>query len=358
MKYLCLSIAMLAITVVAHASAYRTVATVGVGTNPNGVGITPNGRFAYIANNGGTTVSVIDTATNTVIKTMTGFSQPYTITMNALGTKAYITNSNSTTISIVDTGSNTITGTITGFDGPSGMVITPDGTTAYVNNYGGPDGVQSGNGTTVRVVNLNTDTIVGSPIYVSLAPAALAITPDGAYVYVANYVDGNPGTGTVSIIRTSTNTVVKTIMGFSGPFTIAITPDGSKAYVANFGSNNFDPCGTTVSVIDIRSNTVTNTIPLGLQPSGLAITPDGSSVYVTIYNTLYLGPGYTLLTAFQGTVRVINTQNQQLLAPVLFTGGSPSTIAITPDGTRAYVTNYNDNTVTVINITDQMWLNS
>ncbi len=358
MRYLCLSVLLLATTAAVHASAYRTIATVGVGTNPNGVGITPDGRFAYIANNGGTTVSVIDVATNTVVTTIAGFSQPYTITMNALGTKAYITNSDSTTISIVDTGSNTITGTITGFDGPSGMVITPDGSTAYVNNYGALGGAGSGNATTIRVVNLNTNTIVGSPIYVSLAPAALAITPDGAYVYVACYVDGNLGTGTVSIIKTSTNTVVKTIMGFSGPFSILITPDGSKAYVANFGSNNFDPCGTTVSVIDTRSNTIISTISLGLQPSGLAITPDGNFVYVTIYNTLYLGPGYTLLTAFEGTVNVINTYNQQVLSPVLLTGGSPSTIAITPDGTRAYVTNYNDNTVTVFNITDQMWLNA
>ncbi len=172
-------------------------------------------------------------------------------------------------------------GTIGGFDGPSGFVITPDGTRAYVNNYGGPGGVGSGNGTTVRVVDLTTNLIIGPAITVGQAPAALAITPDGAFVYSINYVDGNPGTGTVSVIQTSNNTVVATIPGFSGPFGIVITPDGRYAYVANFGSNNFEPVGTTVSVIDLSINTIVDTIPLGIQPSGIAITPDGKYVYVS-----------------------------------------------------------------------------
>ena len=55
----------------------------------------------------------------------------------------------------------------------------------------------------VRVVDLNTNTFIDSPIIVGLAPAALAITPNGKYVYVVNYVDGNPATGTISIIQTS-----------------------------------------------------------------------------------------------------------------------------------------------------------
>jgi DNA-binding beta-propeller fold protein YncE len=59
---------------------------------------------------------------------------------------------------------------------------------------------------------------------VGQAPAALAITPDGAYVYVASYIDGNLGTGTLSIIKTSDNSVqLNAITGFSGPFAIAIT---------------------------------------------------------------------------------------------------------------------------------------
>jgi YVTN family beta-propeller protein len=343
----------------------RIIATINVGENPSSLSITPDNHFAYVANNndnnipGAHTVSVLNLTTNTLEQTISdsSFNQPYTVTINAAGTKTYITNSNGTTISIIDIATNTVSGLISGFDGPSGMVISPNGTTAYVNNYGGPSGVGSGNGTTVRVVDLTTNTIVGTPILVGLAPASLAITPNGAFVYVINYVDGNPGTGTISIIQTSTNTVVGTIPGFSGPFSIVISADGNRAYVTNFGSNNFSPVGNTVSVVDLNTNTICKTITVGTQPSGIALTPDGRFAYVTNYNTLYLGPDFTDLTPGKGTVNIIDLCTNKVLCPVLVTGPSPAAIAILSDGTRAYVANYGSNNVSVFTIVDRMWLN-
>jgi YVTN family beta-propeller protein len=46
------------------------VATVPVGLSPGGVAITPNGAFAYVANFSSNDVSVINTATNTVVATV------------------------------------------------------------------------------------------------------------------------------------------------------------------------------------------------------------------------------------------------------------------------------------------------
>lgn len=332
------------------------VATIPVGDTPDGIAITPDSLFAYVANNnndgipGGDTVSVLDLTNNTVLTTIAdpSFQQPFTVTINALGTKAYVTNSNDTTVSIIDIATNKVVGTIDGFDGPSGLVINPFGNIGYVNNYGGPEGVGSGNATTVNVVDLNTNTIVGPPITVALAPSALAITPNGAFVYVICYVDGNPGTGVISVIRTSDNTVVNTIPGFSGPFQIAITPNGRYAYVTNFGSNNFDPVGNTVSVVELNSNTIIATITLGTQPSALAITPDGSLAYASNYNTLYLGPNFTNLTAGPGTVNIIDIQTNTVISPVISVGLSPSHAAISPNGKFAYVTNFTSHTVSVI----------
>lgn len=342
----------------------RVIATVSVGNSPSGIAVTPNNRFAYVANNdnaglpNGNTVSVINLATNMVVKTISNasFNQPYTVTINAAGTKAYVTNSNSTTITIINTATNTVTGIIDGFDGPSGMVITPSGDRAYVNNYGGPEGVKSGNGKTVRIVNLTTNSIIGAPITVGLAPAAITISPDGAFVYTINYETGNPGTGTMSIIQTSTNKVVGTIGGFSGPFAIALTSDGNYAYVTNFGSNNFSPVGTTVSVVNLRSRAIVKTIKVGTQPSGIAITPDGRFAYVTNYNTLYLGPNFTLLTPGPGIVNIIDIATNKVLPQLIMVGKSPADVTISPDGRFAYVTNYASNTVSVINIVDNAWL--
>ncbi len=339
------------------AESNTVVATINVGVTPAGIAITPDNKFAYVANNNNysiadsDTVSVLNLTNNTLVTTITNaaFNEPYTVTINAAGTKAYITNSNAMTVSVIDIATNTVTNTIGGFDGPSGLVISSDGNTAYVNNYGGPGGLGSGNGKTVRRVDLTTEAIVGAAITVGLAPAGVAILPDGARVYTINYVDGNPGTGTMSIIRTSDNTVVGTITGFSGPFGIAITPDGKFAYVANFGSNNFTPIGTTLSVVNLTTNTITATIDLAIQPAGIAITPDGLYAYASNYNTLYMDPvTFTNLTAGQGTVNIIDIATNTVIPPTIEVGESPANIAISPNGHFAYVTNFTSNVVNII----------
>jgi len=52
-----------------------------------------------------------------------------------------------------------------------------------------------------------------------------------------------------------------------------------RATIAGISWNAGD---STVSVIDTATNTVVATIPVGLDPFGVAITPDGTRAYVTI----------------------------------------------------------------------------
>jgi len=350
----------------------RNIGVITTGVTPTGIAITPDGKKAYVANNnnygiaGQDSVTVIDVATNLPkLIQHPSFIQPYTVTISKDGTKAYVTNSGSPlnllgaqgTITVIDTLTDSVIGVINGFDGPSGMAIAPGTNKAYVNNYGGPGGVQSGNGTTVRVVNLLTNTITGPPIVVGLAPAAITSTPGGKFVYTANYVDGNTNTGTLSKIRTSDDTVVATIgpfspNGFSGPFAIAITPDGTKALVTNFGSNNFAPFGNSVSVVDLLGSTIIKNIIVGIQPSGLAITPDGSKALVSNYNTLYAvgAPSFTDLTPGEGTVNIVNLGTLELVGPTIVVGQAPANIAVTPDGSKAYVSCFVGNSVSVVSI--------
>lgn len=354
--FVCLSGLMFSLTTQAFALIPNTVVgTINTGVNPSGMAITPNSRRAYIANvnNYGLTdeyaVSVLNLKTNTVETVIKdpSFDEPYTVTLNAKATKAYVTNSNSSTISIIDTATNQVSGTILGFDGPSGMVIDHKRNIGYVNNYGGPDGVGGGNGKTISVVNLLTNLIVGT-IQVDQGPVSLALSPNAKLLYVINYVDGRPGTGTMNIIRTDINQVVGTVGGLFGPFSIALTPNGKFAYITNFGSNDFDPIGSTVSVVDLKRRFITATIDLSLQPSGIAITPDGRFAYASNYNTLYRKPGFKELTSGQGTVAIIDIATNEVIPPTIAVGSSPARIHISPNGKFAYTSNYVGNTINVI----------
>ena len=341
-----------------YAQSNTVIATINTGVNPAGIAISPNNRTAFVANNNDfgisdqNTVSVLNLQNNTAAQTISdpSFDQPFTITLNKSGSLAFVTNSNGSTISVIDTRTNQVTNVIDGFDGPSGMVITPNGKIAYVINYGSGSG--SGRGDTVSMVNLQTNMIAGDPITIGQAPSAIAISPDGKFVYVTNYVDGDTGTGTLSVIRTSDNTVVSTITGFSGPFAIAVTPNGKQAFVTNFGSNNFDPIGNTVSVVDLSSRMITKNITVGLQPSGIAITPNGDFALVTNFNTFDVmqNANTSDLVGGQGTVNIIDTHSKKVLPTTIVVGQSPDAIAISSNGKFAYVTNYTSNTVSVIQL--------
>lgn len=339
------------------------VATINSGVTPAGIAFTPNGKYAYVANannygiaghdaTGQDNISVIDVSKNLVVKTIydASFNQPQTITINPAGKTAYVCNSNASTVTVINIATNNVIAVISGFDGPDDMLINAAGTVGYVSNYGATPGSGSGAGHTVSVVDLIHNTISSTiDLTPNIAPAAIAMSPNGAYVYTVNYMDGNPNTGTISIIRTSDNTLLPTaITGFSGPFDMAISPNGKFGYVTNFGSNNFYPYGTTLSVVDLSSNTITATIPLGIQPAGVAINADGTLAYVTIYNTLYNDPAFDALVYGQGIVNVVDLSNNTVLPISIAVNQSPGAVAISPNGEYAYVSNYASNTISVI----------
>jgi YVTN family beta-propeller protein len=105
-----------------------------------------------------------------------------------------------------------------------------------------------------------------------------------------------------------------------------------NAYITNSGSNN-------VSVIDTASNRVTATIPVGIDPQGIAVSPNGSKVYVT-------NSGAPPSVA--GNVSVIATATNTVIGSPIAVGNNPVTVAITADGSKVYVANFKSGTVSVI----------
>ncbi|MBK8741332.1 MAG: YncE family protein [Betaproteobacteria bacterium] len=272
--------------------------------------------FAYITNHGGSTVSVLDTATNTVITTITVGLHPYGVAVNAAGSRAYVTNEGSHNVSVINTATNTVIATVPVGVTPEGVAVNPAGTRVYVTNW---------NSDTVSVIDATTNTVIATvavgrcPGGVAVNPAGttvrdermrqllsrferqgvgdrrrdqhrddvdpggqgpegVVVNPAGTLVYVVNGLYGGSN-GNVSVIDAASNTVTAAISVGVGAEGVVIDPTGTTLYVANRGPGTGSALGT-VSVIDTASEAETMAIPVGLRPVGVAINPAGTLVYV------------------------------------------------------------------------------
>ncbi len=172
------------------------------------------------------------------------------------------------------------------------------------------------------------------------ASSAGAATPP---LYVAN-----EGANTVSVISTSAGSVEQNITVGTQPQAVVFSPDGSTAYVVNYGSG-------TVSAIATKDQSVTNTVEVGQStysiPEGLALSPDGSKLYVTFgyrADTPYCPGNPPAPGTCPGEVAVFDTTDIQKPPSYLQVGAVPMGIAITPDGTRAFVADSGSGQVTEI----------
>ena len=263
------------------------IATIPLGTHPQGVSVSPDGTKVYITNNQDNTVSVINTSTNSVTATIPVGFGPYGIAVSPDGSLVYVGITTDHSVCVINTSVDTVSATIPIGAVPQGIIVSPDGTKVYVANYFGQHAVS--------VITTATNTVTAT-IAVGIAPMGICISPDGTKVYVAN-----GGDSTVSAINTTTNSIIATITVGMNPYGVSISPNGNKVYVANINGN-------TVSVISTATNTVINTIIVGAGPFGISMSPDGSNVYVSNYG--------------DNTVSVINTSVDTVSATIPV-GNSP-----------------------------------
>jgi YVTN family beta-propeller protein len=240
-----------------------------VGTDPMGVAVSPDGRFAYVTNTVSSSVSVIETGTNSVTATIPVGDVPSTVAFTPDGRFAYVTSTcghdrasicATGDVAVIDTGSYAVLAIITVGERPEGIAITPDGTRAYVANTFS---------NSISIIDTATNVVTGEIAFPpSSTPASIAIPPDGARLYVVS-VDA----GAVAVVDTATSIVTAMLPVGNIPLRIALTPDGRFAYVTN-------AVGSRVTVIDTASNTIVANIP-ARSPEAVAVTPEGAFAYVT-----------------------------------------------------------------------------
>ena len=291
-----------------------TTATILVGTLPEGVAASPDGRKAYVANKAAGTVSMINTVTNQVI--ISRLLDPNVvvpvqgIAASPDNRRIYVAG-NANGIFVLDAVNLAPVDTIPVNAGgglqpnPQGIAVSPDGRLLYVSD--------NHDGGAVTVLDVATKAVIQS---ISMGPGTMplgiAASPDGQRAYLT--FAGPPDQ--VAVYEPLSNTVTPNIIAVgSRPVGIAVTPDGGKVYVSN-------ELGNSVTVYDTATSQTTTT-PVGALPTGIAISPDGSRVYIG--------------NRGDGTVSVLNTATDQVIA-IVTVGSGPTGVAISPDGKHAYVT--------------------
>lgn len=96
-----------------------------------GIAIEPSGRFVWAASNTGH-VNVVNVATNVIVETLKGFTQPYRLAMSADGRAAIICDPGGDGIFVADVLTRKVIWSLKGIGSPRGVNIAPDGKTAFV----------------------------------------------------------------------------------------------------------------------------------------------------------------------------------------------------------------------------------
>jgi YVTN family beta-propeller protein len=273
-------------------------------------------RDAFVANSGSGTVSVIDTASNSVVANVVVGKEPVDVAISPDGTRAYVVNKGSNSVSVIGTVTDSVVANVAVGKEPAGIGISPNGAYAYVSNFGD---------NTVSVIGTATESVIAN-IVVGKEPEGIAIAPDSRFAYVAQRSGG------ISVIDSNGFSAVGAINDDSLPHSrLAIGPRGDRGFVTN-------PESASISAFNPATRDLVGPpIGVGADPAGIAIGPNGSTAYAALPSSGAITPVDTALDA-------------PLSGPV---GGFPGAtgVAIEPSGLQGYVSDGGGGSVSVLDAT-------
>lgn len=91
-------------------------------------------NMVYVSNEKDNTVTVVDSKTMEVVKTINVGQRPRGITISHDGKLLYVCASDDDTVEIIDTSTNEIVGSLPSGPDPELFVLSPDGQTLYIAN--------------------------------------------------------------------------------------------------------------------------------------------------------------------------------------------------------------------------------
>jgi PQQ-dependent catabolism-associated beta-propeller protein len=276
---------------------------------------------AYVSNEKGNTITVIDTETFEPVRTIKVGQRPRGIDLTKDGKFVLVAVGDDDTIQMIDTATGEITGTLPSGADPEFFAQDPAGKFLYVANE---------NDNAVTIIDIDRRAQIGD-VQVGVEPEGIGISPDGKIL-----INTSETTNMAHFIDTQTRRIVANVLVDARPRFAAFKSDGSELWVSS-------EVGGTVSVIDPVKHAVTGKITFAIpgmrneaiQPVGINITRDGKTGFVA------LGPA--------NRIAVVNGATHQV-DKYLLVGQRVWHMAFTPDEKYLLATNGLTNDVSVIDV--------
>ena len=307
-------------------ASYRVTGTVSVGNYANGVAVDPGTHTVYVANEGDSTVSVIDAATRTVTATIPVGESPSDVAVDPSTHSVYVSDVNGVTV--IDGSTRTVTATIPVGQALGTVAVDPGTHTVYVEGEYVLLVIDGLTQTVTATVPLR-EKQEGHPIHRNDLAGQVALDTDTHTVYV-----GDVWRRGVTVIDGSTHTVTATVPLGGSPDNIAVDPGTHTVYVE--GEH-------VLLVIDGLTQTVTATVPLREKQEGHPIYRNDLAGQVALdpsTHTVYVA------NSWANAVTVIDGSTHTVTATVPL-GGSPDKIAVDSGSHTIYVTRGDVNNVTL-----------
>jgi len=335
-------------------------ATIGVGRLPSAVVYDSVNSKLYVANQGSSTVSVIDTNNQVVAEIAVG-GNPSALCWNPVEGRIYVAScslANAGRVTVVSTTNDSIVTSFAVGEHPNGLVWNPVRNKVYCTNY---------ESATVSAIDCPSNQILAT-VNLSQRPNGISYNQVSDLVYVSSGAWGQPGR--IHVVDCGDDDLTATLNSGSNAYGLAHNPLTNRLYVTNRGSDN-------LSVFNCANNQNLGMLPAGQEPRCVLWTPTnkvfwagywdysirwmhGDSLRARHQTTLTAGVDRFLYNAvtkklfaacpLASKVVVLDARDQHELRVIteIETGGGPSAMAVCPSRNRVYVANAWDTTVTVI----------
>lgn len=282
--------------------------TISVNKGPDALFLTPDKQFLYVANVEDTTISVINTFSEKVTLSINGVHYPWGFVRlgesNQIAVSAY-----DKQVVIIDFTTHQKIKEQSFENHLGGITANKDGSLLYVISID-ENRVLQLEGTTLETLKTFST---------GKAPDGIGISKDDNSLFVTNTEDG-----TISVININ-NGEQRLIHTGGKPELVHPNHDHSLLFISNFYGNK-------IHVMETKKGEIIHEIENVKSPEEAVPSPDEKRLYVVSFDN--------------SEVYVYNTATYEKLSEVYKTGSKP--IGVIPLDNKLFVSNYGDNSVSVI----------